>query len=61
MRNLNARSLLFIGLCLAWTASPAVAEMVRMITVQRAYEAAQHAITAQDETLGKAVNEVSRV
>src|SRR4029453_16885456 len=27
MRNLNARSLLFIGLCLAWTASPAMAQI----------------------------------
>ena len=35
--------------------------MVKMITIQRAYEAAQHAITAQDETLGKTVNEVGRI
>ena len=27
MRNLNARSLLFIGLCLAWTADPAAAQI----------------------------------
>jgi flagellar basal-body rod protein FlgG len=39
----------------------AVTSMVRMITVQRAYEAAARAVTAQDETLGKAVNEVGRV
>lgn len=39
----------------------AVGSMVQMITVQRAYEAAQRAITAQDETLGKAINDVPRV
>lgn len=38
----------------------AVSAMVRMITVQRAYEAAAKAVTAQDETLGRAVNEVGR-
>ena len=27
MRTLNARSLLFIGLCLVWTASPATAQI----------------------------------
>jgi flagellar basal-body rod protein FlgG len=35
-----------------------VASMVQMITVQRAYEAAQHAITAQDKVLDKAVNTI---
>jgi flagellar basal-body rod protein FlgF len=35
-----------------------VREMVDMITAFRAYEASQKAITAQDETLGKAVGEV---
>jgi flagellar basal-body rod protein FlgF len=39
----------------------AVTSMVRMITIQRAYEAAARAVTAQDETLGKAVNEVGRL
>lgn len=39
----------------------AVASMVKMISVQRAYEAMQKAIVAQDETLGKVVNEVGRV
>lgn len=38
----------------------AIGSMVRMIAVQRAYESAQRAITSQDETLGKAVNEVGR-
>ncbi len=37
-----------------------IQSMVRMITVQRAYDAAQRTITAQDEALGKAVNEVGR-
>src|ERR1041385_4791022 len=37
-----------------------ISEMVHMITVQRAYEAAQRAITSQDDTLGKAVNEIAR-
>jgi len=39
----------------------AIGSMVRMITVQRAYEAAQRAVTAQDDTLGKAVNEIGRI
>lgn len=38
-----------------------VAEMVRMISNYRAYEAEQRALIAQDETLRKAVNEVGRV
>jgi flagellar basal-body rod protein FlgF len=38
----------------------AITGMVQMIAVQRAYEAAQHAITSQDDSLGKAVNEVGR-
>jgi flagellar basal-body rod protein FlgG len=38
-----------------------VREMVEMITVQRAYEASQRMISAQDETLGKAVNDLGRV
>lgn len=38
-----------------------VSEMVRMITVQRAYEAAQRAVTAQDETLGRTVNDIARL
>ncbi len=37
-----------------------ISEMVRMITVQRAYEAAQKAITSQDDSLNKAVNEIAR-
>lgn len=37
-----------------------VREMVEMITVQRAYEASQRMISAQDETLGKAVNDLGR-
>lgn len=35
--------------------------MVEMIAVQRSYEASQKMIAAQDETLGKAVNEIGRV
>jgi flagellar basal-body rod protein FlgG len=38
-----------------------VEEMVNMITVTRAYEANQKAIQVQDESLGKAINEVGRV
>ena len=38
----------------------AVSSMVRMITVQRAYEAAQKAVLAQDDTLAKTVNELPR-
>lgn len=39
----------------------AIRGMIQIITVQRAYEAAQRAITSQDETLGKVVNEVGKV
>lgn len=39
----------------------AIGSMVRMITVQRAYEAAQRAVMAQDDALGKAVNEIGRL
>lgn len=35
--------------------------MVEMIAVQRSYESSQKMILAQDETLGKAVNEIGRV
>ncbi len=35
--------------------------MVEMIAVQRSYEASQKMISAQDETLGKAVGEIGRV
>ncbi|HPN65653.1 MAG TPA: flagellar basal body rod C-terminal domain-containing protein, partial [Candidatus Goldiibacteriota bacterium] len=38
-----------------------VREMVEMITAFRAYEASQKAISAQDQTLDKAVNDVGRV
>ena len=38
-----------------------VKEMVDMITVMRAYEASQKMVQIQDETLGKAVNEIGRV
>lgn len=38
----------------------AVREMVEMIAVHRAYEASQRLMTAQDETLAKAVNEIAR-
>jgi len=38
-----------------------IKEMVDMITVMRAYEASQKMVQIQDETLGKAVNEVGRV
>jgi len=38
-----------------------VEEMVDMITVTRAYEANQKAIQMQDESLGKAINEVGKV
>jgi flagellar basal-body rod protein FlgG len=37
-----------------------VAEMVRMITVQRAYEMNQRAILSQDGTLQRAVNDIGR-
>ncbi len=37
-----------------------VREMVDLIAIQRAYEASQRVISAQDETLGKAVNELGR-
>ncbi|HXG24384.1 MAG TPA: flagellar hook-basal body protein [Chthonomonadales bacterium] len=37
-----------------------VSSMVKMITVQRAYEAAQRAIHTQDDALNKVVNEVAR-
>jgi flagellar basal-body rod protein FlgG len=47
--------------CLEQSNVSAIAGMVKMITIQRAYEAAQHAITSQDETLGKSVNEVGRI
>lgn len=36
-------------------------EMIQMITAMRAYEANQRTIKAQDDILGKAVNEVGRV
>ncbi|MDD2573936.1 MAG: flagellar hook-basal body protein [Firmicutes bacterium] len=39
----------------------AVKEMVNMITAFRTYEANQRVVTAYDEVLGKAVNEVGRV
>lgn len=35
-----------------------IQEMVRMIATQRAYETNQRALQAQDELLGKAVNEI---
>jgi flagellar basal-body rod protein FlgG len=38
-----------------------VRSMVKLITVQRAYDAAAKAVTAHDDTLGKAVNEVGRI
>ncbi len=38
-----------------------IKEMVDMITVMRAYESNQKMVQIQDETLGKAVNEVGRV
>lgn len=43
----------------ASTVNP-VREMVEMIAVHRAYEASQRLVTAQDETLAKAVNEIAR-
>lgn len=39
----------------------AVKEMVNMITAFRTYEANQRVVTAYDEVLGKAVNEIGRV
>ena len=39
----------------------AVNEMVNMITAFRTYEANQRIVTAYDEVLGKAVNEIGRV
>lgn len=38
-----------------------VREMVEMMAVMRAYEAAQRAVRAHDETLGRAVNDIARV
>jgi len=38
-----------------------VVAMTEMLSILRAYEASQKALQAQDETLGKAVNEVGRV
>lgn len=38
-----------------------VRAMVQMIVVQRAYESAQRAVTAHDETLGKVINEAGKV
>lgn len=38
-----------------------VTTMVNMMTAMRAYEANQKALSAQDEILGKAVNEIGRV
>ncbi len=38
-----------------------VNEMVRMIEVQRSYEANQKVVTANDQLLGKAVNELPRI
>jgi flagellar basal-body rod protein FlgG len=37
-----------------------IGTMVQMITIQRAYESAQKAITAQDDSLGKLINEIGR-
>lgn len=42
------------------SASP-ISEMVNMITALRTYEASQRTMSTQDETLGKAVNELGRV
>jgi flagellar basal-body rod protein FlgG len=39
----------------------ALSEMVKMMAAQRAYEASRRALLAQDELLGKAVNEVGVV
>ncbi|MDP2872536.1 MAG: flagellar hook-basal body protein [Bacillota bacterium] len=39
----------------------AIGAMTEMLSILRAYEASQKALQAQDETLGKAVNEVGRV
>lgn len=39
----------------------ALAEMVKMLAAQRAYEASRRALLAQDELLGRAVNEVGVV
>jgi len=36
-----------------------VQELVKLINVQRAYEANQRAVRAADETLGKLVNELN--
>ena len=38
-----------------------ISEMVNMINATRSYEASQRAIQAQDEALGKVVNEVGRL
>lgn len=40
---------------------PIVGEMVRVISAYRAYEAAQKAVQAQDELLGRAVEDVARL
>lgn len=39
----------------------AIGAMTEMLSILRAYEASQKALQAQDETLGKAVNDVGRV
>lgn len=38
----------------------AIRQMIEMINVTRSYETNQRALTAHDETLGKAVNEIAR-
>ena len=38
-----------------------VTEMVKMITISRAYQAGQKVINAEDSTLDKAVNQVGKV
>jgi flagellar basal-body rod protein FlgF len=38
-----------------------ILEMVRMIEVNRAYEANQKTIQSQDASLGKLINEVAKV
>lgn len=45
---------------LEWSNVNPVKEMVQLITVLRSYEASAKALTAQDETLQKAVNEIAR-
>lgn len=47
--------------CLEASNVNVVTEMVKMITIQRAYDAGQKVINAEDETLEKAVNQLGKL